>query len=407
MSGKKILWLSHFVPYPPKGGCFQRSYNLIKEISSKNDLYLIALKHKDSTHPDFDISIAKSELGKLCREVIIIDISSSTSGTALYATAIKSLFTTTPMSVNMFKSQEMHEAIRRIKQKVNFQVVHFDTISMAEYIGDFSNVPMVMNHHGVESFMIKRRVENEPNFLNKMYLMIEGLKLERYEKKYCPRFDMNLAVSVLDKDLMGSITGIDNIEVIENGVDIKYFSPPENLTNNKNIIFAGRLDQYSNRESILYFCAKVWPIIKKQNPDIRFVIIGNNPPAKLAEIANKDKNIDLLGYVDDVRPHFATAMISVCPIKDGGGTRIKILDALAMGMPIVSTSIGCEGIDVTPGIDVFIADTPQEFADKVNSILTDICKRQSLSKNARKTAEDKYSWKVISEKLDHVYSRFL
>jgi glycosyltransferase involved in cell wall biosynthesis len=266
---------------------------------------------------------------------------------------------------------------------------------------------MVMNHHGVESFMIKRRVENEPNFLNKMYLMIEGLKLERYEKKYCPRFDMNLAVSVLDKDLMGSITGIDNIEVIENGVDIKYFSPPENLTNNKNIIFAGRLDQYSNRESILYFCAKVWPIIKKQNPDIRFVIIGNNPPAKLAEIANKDKNIDLLGYVDDVRPHFATAMISVCPIKDGGGTRIKILDALAMGMPIVSTSIGCEGIDVTPGIDVFIADTPQEFADKVNSILTDICKRQSLSKNARKTAEDKYSWKVISEKLDHVYSRFL
>jgi len=405
MIGKKILWLSHFVPYPPKGGCFQRSYNLIKEISSRNDIYLIALKHKDSTHPDFDINIAKSELEKLCKEVIIVDISSSTSRAALYAVAFKSLFTITPLSVNLFKSGEMHEAIKRMIQKYKFQVVHFDTISMAEYIKDIGNVPKVMNHHGVESFMIKRRVENEPNVFNKLYLMIEGYKLERYEKIYCARFDMNFAVSELDKELLRNITGVENIEVIENGVDIDYFFPSDSIKKNKSIIFAGRLDQYSNRESILYFCAKVWPLIKNKHPDVRFTIIGNNPPAKLAEIAGNDKNIELLGYVDDVRPYFANAMISVCPIKDGGGTRIKILDALAMGMPIVSTSIGCEGIDVTPGADVFIADTPEEFADKVDKIITNIDKRQSMSKNARKTAEDKYSWKTISEKLDRLYSR--
>jgi glycosyltransferase involved in cell wall biosynthesis len=236
--------------------------------------------------------------------------------------------------------------------------------------------------------------------------MIEGYKLEKYEKRYCERFDMNLAVSELDKELFKKITGVENMEVVENGVDIDYFSPSDSIKKDKSIIFAGRLDQYSNRESILYFCEKVWPLIKIKHPDVRFTIIGNNPPAKLAEIAGNDKNIELLGYVDDVRPYFANAMISVCPIKDGGGTRIKILDALAMGMPIVSTSIGCEGIDVTSGADVLIADTPEKFADKVDWIITDAGKRQSMSNYARKTAEDKYSWKAIGEKLDRLYSRY-
>ena len=363
------------------------------------------MRHKESTHPDFDIDIAKSELEKICKQVIILDISSSLSGAAFYAKAFKSLFKITPLSVDMFKSKKMHQAIKRMTRITKFQVVHFDTISMAEYIKDFENVPKVMNHHGVESFMIKRRVENETKVLYKLYLIIEGYKLEVYEKRYCAKFDVNLAVSELDKKLLNNITGVENIEVIENGVDIKYFSPSENTEKNKIIIFAGRLDQYSNRESILYFCSKIWPLIKKKHPDVRFTVIGNNPPAKLAEIAEKDCNIDLLGYVDDVRPFFANAMISVCPIINGGGTRIKILDALAMGMPIVSTSIGCEGIDVTPGADVFIADTPEEFAEKVDSIITDTRTRQSMSKNARKTAEGKYSWKAISEKLDRLYSR--
>ncbi|MBE0673006.1 MAG: glycosyltransferase [Anaerolineales bacterium] len=218
---------------------------------------------------------------------------------------------------------------------------------------------------------------------------------------------MNLAVSQLDKELLSHITGVGNFEVIENGVDIDYFTPSFSIKKNKSIIFAGRLDQYSNRESLLYFCSKVWPLIKKKHPDMRFTIIGNNPPVKLMEIAGNDKNIELLGYVDDVRPYFANAMISVCPIKDGGGTRIKILDALSMGMPIVSTSIGCEGIDVTPGADVFIADTPEEFADKVDHIVSDTCKRQSMGKNARKTAEENYSWKAIGAKLDRLYSKYI
>ena len=407
MSGMNILWLSHFVPYPPKGGCFQRSYNLIKELSRNNDVYLIALKHKDSTHPDFDINVAKYELEKFCKRIIIVDITSATSGMFLYAMALKCLFTYNSLSVNMFKSNKIRTAIKKLMGEIDFQLIHFDTISMAEYIADIGNVPKVLNHHGVESFMIKRRAMNEASIINKVYLMIEGYKLEKYEKRYCDKFDMNLAVSELDKDLLKNITGVENIEVIENGVDINYFSPSSSNLKNNNIIFAGRLDQYSNRKSIYYFCTKVWPLIKNKFPDMRLTIIGNNPSSKLVEIAGNDSNIQLLGYVDDVRPYFSKALISVCPIIDGGGTRIKILDALAMGMPIISTSIGCEGIDVTPGDDVLIADTPEEFVEKVEKIVSDVGIRKRMCVNARKTAENKYSWNAIGIKLDRLYSKYM
>ncbi|MBE0558943.1 MAG: glycosyltransferase, partial [Proteobacteria bacterium] len=299
-----------------------------------------------------------------------------------------------------------NEAIKDLTGKTTFQLIHFDTISMAEYLKNFGKIPKIMNHHGVESFMIKRRADNDSNILNKLYLKMEGWKLEKYERKYCPEFNLNLTVSELDKKLLEEITNYKNFEVIENGVDIDYFSPVFENVNKKNLIFAGRLDQYSNRESILYFIENIWPPIKRKYPDMRFTIIGNNPPAKLIELAKGDSNIDLLGYVKDVRPYFAKASISVCPIRDGGGTRIKILDALAMGMPIVSTSIGCEGIDVLPGNDVLIADTPEEFEEKVDRIISDPEAGKKLSGRARVTAEEKYSWKALGEKLNAVYSRF-
>ncbi len=407
MSKLNILWLSHFVPFPPKGGCFQRSYNLLKEISAKNDVYLVALKHKDSTHPDFEIRSAQMELEKFCRKVNIIDISSSTSGLSLYAIAIKSLFKHNPLSVEMFKFTEMSHVIKKLTNEIDFQIVHYDTISLAEYFKDAEGIPKILNHHGAESFMIHRRIANEPNYLKKLFFLMEARKLRRYEKDNCPKFDLNIVVSEFDKEILEEISPGLKIEIVENGVDINYFLPSERKNNNKRLIFAGRLDQYSNKDAILYFCNKVWPLIKEKIPDTRLTIIGNNPPQKLVEIANHDRGIELLGYVDDVRPFFANAMISICPIRDGGGIRIKILDALAMGMPIISTSIGCEGIEITPGKDVLIADTPQEFIESIDKIFSDNDTLINLSINARKTAENKYSWNAISRKLDHFYSLYI
>jgi len=309
------------------------------------------------------------------------------------------------LTVNLFKSEDMHNLIKNISKRVKLDIAHYDTISLVEYFDDSGDIPKYLTHHGVESFMIKRRINNEKNYINKIYLLIESYKLRRYEKYNCSKFKINIMVSDDDKSMLKLISPNSIIEVIENGVDVDYFLPKTNHNNTNRLIFAGRLDQYSNMDAILYFCMNVWPLIKERFPSIRFTIIGSNPPKKLLEIANSDQSIEVLGYVDDVRPYFSEATVSVCPIRDGGGTRIKILDAMAMGMPIVSTTIGCEGINVAPEKDLLIADTPEEFVKKIEIIWTNDSIRENISVSARKKAEEYYSWVSIGMKLNNLYAK--
>ena len=403
MAGLNILWISHFVPYPPKGGCFQRSYNLIKEVSKNNNVYLIALRHKDkTTHPEAETIKAQSELEKLCKKVIIIDVFSF-SGLNYYFMALKSIFSINPFSVNLFKSKYLGNVITKLANDIKFDVSHYDTISLCEYMDHSGSVPKILNHHGVESFMIRRRVNTERNIIKKLYLLIESYKLHKYEERNCHRFFMNITVSEDDKLMLKKISPVSRFEVVENGVDVDFFKQKDDHKNTNRLIFAGRMDQYSNVDAIMQFCRNVWPLVKEKLPEMRFSIIGNNPPQKLREMAINDQRIEVLGYVDDVRPYFAGATISICPIRDGGGTRLKILDAMAMGMPIISTTIGCEGIDVSPGKDVLIANTPEEFVCNIGRLIDDDMLRGKLSNNARKTAENKYSWNIIGQKLNKFY----
>ena len=403
MAGLNILWISHFVPYPPKGGCFQRSYNLIKEVSRNNNIYLIALRHKDkTTHPEVETNKAKSELEKLCKKVIILDISSF-SGLNYYYMALKSIFNINPLTVNLFISKDIGNIIVKLVHDIKIDVAHYDTISLCEYMHHSGSVPKILNHHGVESFMIRRRVNNEPNLMKKLYLLLESYKLRKYEERNCHKFYMNLTVSEEDKLMLKKISPRSRFEVVENGVDVDYFKQKDGHDNTNRLIFAGRMDQYSNVDAIMQFCRNVWPLVKEKFPKMRFSIIGNNPPQKLLDMAKSDERIEVLGYVDDVRPYFAGATISICPIRDGGGTRLKILDAMAMGMPIISTTIGCEGIDVSPGINVFIANTPEEYVQSIGKLINDDMLRKSLSNCARITVEKKYSWNIIGQKLNKYY----
>ena len=401
-----ILWVSHFVPYPPSGGAFQRSYNLLRETARKNDVYLIALKRKPSTHPRAEMDMARKKLCAFCKEVVIIDISSRISGAPLYLLALKSLFRGIPLSVSMYQFPEMSHYIRQASEKIKFDVVHFDTISLAAYLEDIDGkIPKVMNHHNVESFMMMRRSAKEPNPLKKLFFRIEGQRLLRYEEKYCQKFQLNLSISELDKEMFQGIAPDARFEVVDNGVDTRYFLPENDYKKKNRLIFAGRLDQYYNRDAILHFCAKTWPLVREANPEMRLAIIGSGTaPVQLLEIARKDPRIDMIGHVDDVRPYFADSLAMICPIQDGGRTRLKVLDAMAMGMPIVSTTIGCEGIDAANEEELLIADTPEEFNDMINKIYTDDELRASLGTRARDKVESRYSWSIIGEKLNGFYA---
>lgn len=398
----RLLWLSHFVPFPPKGGCFQRSYNLIKRVGARHDLHLIALRHKESTHPGADACGARDELLNACQTVDIVDISATTRGPRLPLRALRSVATGTAFNVAVYDSPEVRGTLRRVWSSQSFDLVHFDTIGLAQYLGEVPAVPTVVTHHGAESHMVRRRIAREPNPLKAAYFGYEWLALQRYERAMCPRFDINIVMSGHDRQLMEAIAPGATYVPIDNGVDLEYFTPARRAARRR-LIFAGRLDQYSNRDAILFFMREIWPRVIARYPDAVVDILGSNPPEALQRLSAADSRVVIHGFVPDVRPFFAEATAAICPIRDGGGTRIKVLDALAQGMPTVATSVACEGIAVVPERDLLIADTPDAFVRQLSRIFDEGPLREHLGTNGRRLIEERYSWDSLAARLMAVY----
>jgi glycosyltransferase involved in cell wall biosynthesis len=252
--------------------------------------------------------------------------------------------------------------------------------------------------------MIRRRIGNERNLGRKLFFLFEWLALRRYEARHCPRFDHNVVMSKLDEEILAEIAPDAKYTVVANGVDVSFFTPGAETRQPRSIVFAGRLDQYSNRHGMLKFCAEAWPLIARSHPDAVIDIIGANPPREISELATRDPRVRVHGFVPDVRPFFARASVAICPIWDGGGTRIKVLDGMAQGMPLVATRIGAEGIDVVHDRDLLLVDTPQEFAGAIGRIFDDGELRQRLETNGRRLVESVYSWDSIAGRLSGLYA---
>jgi glycosyltransferase involved in cell wall biosynthesis len=398
----RVLFLSGFVPYPPKGGCFQRNYNLITRLGRVNDVHLIALRHKGATHPAEEMARAQDELLKYCQTVDVVDIAERTRSSSLAILGLRALVAGDALSVALYRSEEVRQHIRRLTKLHRFDVAHLDTIGLAEYLPDVETIPAIMTHHGAESFMIRRRIRHERNPLMKAFFAAEWLRLRAYERRMCPAVAMNVAMSELDKSILLDDAPASKFCVVGNGVDVDVFTPTE-PSSTPTIVFAGRLDQYSNRVGVLHFLNEAWPLIRKAYPSATMHLIGMNPPSELAELAARDAQVKLHGFVPDVRPYFRASSVAICPSRDGGGTRIKILDALAMGVPMVSTSIGAEGLELTPEKDLLIADSPEEFARQIGRVFDDPRLRKELSINGRQTVVDLYSWDVLAERLNAAY----
>jgi glycosyltransferase involved in cell wall biosynthesis len=397
-----VLWLSHFVPYPPKGGCFQRSYNLIAQVGHEHDVHLIAMRHKRGLHPESELRDAAAALSEHCRSVKFIDVSARTQPIALVTLGLAGLARADALTVSVYRSAAMRLAIRQAIHDAAPDVVHFDTISLAQYRDEVKGCSTVLTHHGAESFMIRRRIRRERNPLKKLFFVREWLALRRYERRMCHRFDVNVVMSELDQRILESTVYPARFVVVGNGVDTHYFKPV-NGSSRRTLIFAGRLDQHANRDGILYFMRDVWPRVKSAYPDAVMHIVGNNPPKALQRLAESDTAVRLHGFVPDVRPYFSEARAAVCPIRDGGGTRIKVLDALAQGVPLVSTTIGTEGLELEPERHFLVADSTDAFVAQISRLFEHAALGRRLADEGRRLIEQQYAWEVQGEKLKAVY----
>lgn len=279
-------------------------------------------------------------------------------------------------------------------------VVYFDTIDLAQYTTFVRGLKLIMNHHNVESMLLLRRAHAVGNPLKKFYLRIQSKKLREYENETIESVGLNLAVSEIDKKELERLSPRANVAIISNGVDTDYFYVQDLPTRKNNLVFIGGMTWYPNRDAVLYFLKEIWPLIESEIPDISFTLIGRQPLKEIVRLSHKKGNIEVLGFVDDVRPYLAQASTFIVPIRIGGGTRLKILDAFACGKAVVSTSMGCEGLEVKAGTNILIGDSPRQFADQVIKVCSDATLMKSLGKEGRKLVEEKYTWKMIGKHLN-------
>jgi glycosyltransferase involved in cell wall biosynthesis len=315
---------------------------------------------------------------------------------------LKSFFSPYPYSVNWVQSKEMMQRLQQVLSGNQFDLLHVDTIGLVPYASCLKEVPRVLNHHNIESDMMRRRVQNEPNFFKKIYFIQEAIKIRSVEKTFCPLFEQNLVVSHLDRERLEKIIPGLSTAAVANGVDTEYFKPAPRDPIPDHLVMVGGMSWYPNRDAALYFFRAIWPLLLQDMPEVTITVIGRHPPDEITSLAQRDTRVSVLGFVDDIRPAVADAAVYVCSIRDGGGTRLKILDALAMGKAIVCTRFACEGIDVVPDQHVLVADAPQAFARHVIALLRDIPKRRGLEQNARSLALQ-YGWSNIAVHLNHAY----
>ncbi len=397
-----VLFLSQIVPYPPHGGVLQRGYNLVRELGREARVHLLAFVHPDVLPTEATCRESQVALGKFCEAVEYFPLWPKASPVHRIAGLAVGALYPRPFSVLAHRSAAFRGRVAELVETKKFDVIHVDTIALAQFLDQRWATPTVLTHHNIESQLMERRAGAESGLLARLYLRRETKKLLAYEAKLSGMFDVNVFVAQTDEQtLMGRVPGL-RTAIVPNGVDIEYFTPNQGK-DLPALIYTGGMNMFANRDAVMFFLSEVWPLIRKQVPDVRFFVVGQDPPKELLELAARDSQIVVTGYVNDVRPLVWDATVYVVPLRVGGGTRLKVLDAMAMGKAMVSTSIGCEGLEVKPDEHLLVADSPVQFADKTVKLLRDPSRRGTLGHNARELVERRYSWRMIGGQLLEAY----
>lgn len=393
----KILFVSTKSPLPTNDGHALRTYNLLREVAARHEVYLLSFVKFKEEHEHLQ------ELQKLCASVRCIDLPENNSRFSLTLSLLKNHFSSRPFVADKYDTTAMRAEITRIIKTQGIDLVHLDMLPLCCYLDCLKGTPVVLNEHNVESALLDRRLTTESNPLFRYYLGVQQKRLEAFETESVNNVDHVVCCSEPDRELLMEMAPSTPVAVVPNGVDTEYFQPLENSKEMcMSLVFVGGMNWFPNRDAVQWFDKEVFPEILATIPTVRLQIIG-----KSTESANWQygQSIEVTGFVDDIRPHLSEAAVFVVPLRIGGGTRLKILDAMAMGKAIVSTSIGAEGLDVMPGRDLLIADTTQDFARAVLDLLVNRDKRFELGSAARELVKNRYQWENIALLLDKAYTQ--
>lgn len=398
----RLLWLSHVLPHPPKGGVLQRSYHLLRAAAEENDVDLLTFRQR-AFHPDIESLNASVEaLSEFVDVKGVHDLKVDRRLAGKLSTLVSSVFTRDPYTIRWNASQEMEHAVRELAATESYDAVHFDTVGMFQYRSHFPSSAWALNYHNIESQMILQRAGHAALPL-RAYLTWEGVRLRDWERRQGVEADVHLVVSPLDGDRLREHVNGAPVAVVENAVDTEDFRPLGTPKREGHLVFIGRIDGYANLSAVRWLRDEIWPMLLRGDRARTLGIVGRNPPPDVVAWGASDPTVEVTGFVDDVRGSFDEATVFVCPIYEGGGTRLKLLDAMSMGLPIVSHSMAIEGLDVVAGEHLFVADDAAGIARAVEHLLGDETLRENLGRAARERVIALYSTHAVKKHLLEAY----
>ena len=394
----KILFLSPTVPFPLTDGGRIRVFNLLKQIAEKNDVTLLALE----TQPTDAEGV--TELQQLGIQVHLVP-NAPTLPRVSFGTLANAFLKRQPITVARYDLPVYRRKFRELVATENFDLVHYEMFHTAQFHTEV-DLPSVLSQQNVDSAIWRRLCGETANPFYKFAYWTQQLAFQRYERVLSPKFDAVTCTSNIDAAVFQRHCAENTIEIIPNGVDVTHYQPDFTSEAPAHLIYIGSMDWYPNEDAVGFFADEVLPGIQDKVPDVQFSIVGGNPSARVQKLAERE-GVVVTGRVPEIKPYFAEATVFVVPLRIGSGTRLKILEALAMGKAIVSTSVGAEGLDLKDSEEIFIADEPTPFADAVTRLLTDASLRRRVGENGRARVEQDYDWRSIGEKLHTLYESLI
>jgi sugar transferase (PEP-CTERM/EpsH1 system associated) len=385
----KILFLSTWFPFPPNQGSKTRALHLLKALAARHEVGLVSFEDIP-LRPEW-----RAEIEKLCPIVEVVE-ERPFARPRLRATI--GLLSLEPSAVRAGYSKEMSARVQAVARSWKPDVVVATTFLMAPYALALPGVRRVVDVDNLLALMLQEEVRQARGLLRRLRRLGAYSKLRRYESRIFRQFDLCLVTSSLDCRRIAGYVPLrpQQIGLVRNGVDLDYFAANGTSRAEDSLIFTGALTYEPNRDAMTYFIREILPVVRNARPAATLKITGAVGNQSLAASLG-DGGVEFTGYLEDIRPALAGSAVAVVPLRKGAGTRLKILEAMALGTPVVSTTKGAEGLEVERGIHLLLADGPSEFAEATLQLLRDPGLRSRLAGRARQLVRATYDWASIGD----------
>jgi sugar transferase (PEP-CTERM/EpsH1 system associated) len=391
--------LTPYLPYPPTSGGRMRTYNLVKHLRDDFQITLVCFGRPEEKA--FDLA----PMRELCN-LIIVDRAPSPS---TMKAALLSLTSPKPVTMRLYHTPEMKATIARLLQQNPIDLIHVESFYMLQNLPTRLDVPVLLSEPAIEYVAWWRHAQVTRPWFMRPAIALEALKMRLWEPRAWSEATLVGVMSATDAAVIKRATPGVPTAPAPNGVDVEFFHTDETVTrDNQTAVYMGDYKYFPNTDAVLYFVESIMPLIRAKRPDFHLVLLGKDPPPELRALGDDPASgVMVTGLVDDTRPYLQRSAVFICPLRSGSGTRFKLLESLACGCPVVSTSVGCEGLDAIDGQHMVIRDTPQAFADAVLDLLNDPAHGQMIGQQGRQWVVRQHAWRHSAALLRETYDKLI